>query len=109
MLVGATGVAVRAIGPVLADKATDPAVVCVDDKGRWAIALTGGHRGGANDLAREVAALLGAEAIVTTATDGASIPALDTLPGFRAEGDIAGVTRPWLDGVAAAPDSRSWR
>jgi cobalt-precorrin 5A hydrolase/precorrin-3B C17-methyltransferase len=99
VLVCATGVAVRAIGPLLGDKASDPAVVVVDDGGRWVIALTGGHAGGANDLAREVAGLLGAEAVVTTASDGATIGALDTLPGFRAEGDIAGVTRRWLDGT----------
>ena len=100
VLVGATGIAVRAIAPLLANKAADPAVVCVDDAARWVIALTGGHRRGANDLAREVAALLGAEAVVTTATDAAGIPALDTLPGFTPAGDIASVTRRWLDGVA---------
>jgi cobalt-precorrin 5A hydrolase/precorrin-3B C17-methyltransferase len=98
VLVCATGIAVRAIAPLLADKAGDPAVVVVDDGGRYAIALTGGHRGGANVLAREVAALLGAEAVVTTATDGAGLPALDALSGFTATGDLAGVTRTWLDG-----------
>ena len=99
VLVCATGIAVRVIAPLLGDKHTDPAVVCVDDGGRWAIALAGGHRG-ANDLAIEVAALLGggSEAVVTTATDGAGLPALDALPGFRTTGDVAGVTRAWLDG-----------
>ena len=98
VLVCATGIAVRAIAPLLADKGADPAVVVVDDGGRFAVALTGGHRGGANVLAREVAALLGAEPVVTTATDGAGLPALDNLPGFTATGDIAAVTRAWLDG-----------
>jgi cobalt-precorrin 5A hydrolase / precorrin-3B C17-methyltransferase len=97
VLVCATGIAVRVIGPLLADKHVDPAVVCVDDQGRWAIALAGGHRG-ANDLAVHVAGLVGAEPVVTTATDGADVPALDTLVGFRAEGDVAGVTSAWLDG-----------
>jgi cobalt-precorrin 5A hydrolase / precorrin-3B C17-methyltransferase len=98
VLVCATGIAVRAIAPQLADKGSDPAVVVVDDAGRFAIALSGGHEGGANVLAREVAALLGAEPVVTTATDAAGLPALDTLPGFTATGDLAAVTRAWLDG-----------
>lgn len=98
VFVGATGIAVRAVAPLLADKTDDPAVVCVDDTARWVVALTGGHAGGANDLAAEVAAALGATAVVTTASDLAGIPALDRLSGFRAAGDIAGVTRAWLDG-----------
>ena len=112
VLVAATGVAVRAIAPLLADKAADPAVVVVDDGGRFAVALTGGHRGGANVLAREVAALLGAEPVVTTATDGAGLPALDLLPGFTVAGDVAAVTRAWLDGsppaVAIDPGLAAW-
>jgi cobalt-precorrin 5A hydrolase / cobalt-factor III methyltransferase / precorrin-3B C17-methyltransferase len=102
VLVCATGIAVRAIAPLLTDKTTDPAVVVVDDAGRFAVALTGGHRGGANVLAREVAALLGAEPVVTTATDGAGLPALDALPGFSVAGDVAAVTRAWLDGSPPA-------
>ena len=102
VLVCATGIAVRAIAPLLAEKAADPAVVVVDDAGRFAVALTGGHGGGGNVLAREVAALLGAEAVVTTATDAAGLPALDTLPGFTAAGDLAAVTRAWLDGTPPA-------
>jgi cobalt-precorrin 5A hydrolase/precorrin-3B C17-methyltransferase len=65
----ATGAAIRIVAPLLSDKRTDPAVVCVDEGCRWAIALTGGHEGGANDLAREAAALLGAEPVVTTASE----------------------------------------
>lgn len=102
VLVCATGIAVRAVAPLLADKTADPAVVVVDDGGRFVVALTGGHRGGANVLAREVAALLGAQPVVTTATDAAGLPALDDLPGFTATGDIAAVTRAWLDGSPPA-------
>ena len=94
----ATGAAVRIVAPLLADKATDPAVVCVDEAGRFAVALCGGHAGGANALARTVAAALGATPVVTTATDSAAVLALDLLPGFTATGDIAGVTTAMLDG-----------
>ncbi len=112
VLVCATGIAVRAIAPLLADKAADPAVVVVDDGGRFVVALTGGHQGGANVLAREVAELLGAQPVVTTATDAAGLPALDNLPGFTATGDIAAVTRAWLDGspptISVDPALAGW-
>ena len=94
----AAGAAVRIVAPLLADKATDPAVVCVDEAGRFAVALCGGHAGGANALAATVAAALGATPVITTATDAAAVPALDQLPGFKATGDIAGVTTAMLDG-----------
>jgi cobalt-precorrin 5A hydrolase/precorrin-3B C17-methyltransferase len=105
----ATGAAVRIVAPLLADKATDPAVVCVDEAGRFAVALCGGHAGGANALARSVAALIGAAPVVTTATDAAGVPALDRLPGFTAAGDVAAVTRALLDGRPPAVDNpRGW-
>jgi len=66
---GATGIAVRLLAPMLADKTTDPAVVVVDDAGRYAISLVSGHEGGANDLARRVARQLGAEPVLTTASE----------------------------------------
>ena len=95
----ATGAAVRIVAPLLSDKRADPAVVCVDEAARFAVVLCGGHAGG-NDLARRVAALLGCEAVVTTATDAAGAPALDALPGLAAAGDVAGVTAALLDGRA---------
>lgn len=98
VLILASGAAVRIVAPLLSDKHADPPVVCVDEAGRYAVALCGGHSGGANALAREVAQLLGAEPVVTTATDVLGLPALDLLPGFFAAGDIAGVTRARLDG-----------
>jgi len=76
VFIGATGIAVRSITPYLRSKATDPAVVVVDEGGRYAISLLSGHQGGANRLAEEIAEILGAEAIITTATDfqGISYP-----------------------------------
>ncbi len=101
----AVGVAVRVVGPLLSDKRTDPAVVCVDEAGRFAVAVCGGHAGGANGLAADVADAIGAVPVVTTATDSVGVTPLDDLPGFVAVGDVAGVTRALLDGEAVALES----
>lgn len=77
LYVGAVGIAVRAVAPYLQSKTTDPAVVVVDECGQYAIPLVSGHLGGANDLARRVAALCGAQAVITTATDCNGIFAVD--------------------------------
>ncbi|MFJ6645164.1 precorrin-3B C(17)-methyltransferase [Streptomyces sp. NPDC091290] len=97
----ATGAVVRLIAPLLDGKAADPGVVCVDEGGRFAVALTGGHGGGANELAHEVGELLGAQPVVTTATDAVGLAGLDTL-GLPVEGDVAGVSRALLDGEPVA-------
>ncbi len=97
----ATGATVRLLAPLLGDKTSDPGVVCVDEAGRYAVALVGGHGGGANALAREVGDLLGAEPVVTTATDAVGMAGLDTL-GLPVEGDVAGVSRALLDGEPVA-------
>ncbi len=93
----ATGAAVRLLSPLLRDKASDPGVVCVDEGRRFAVSLVGGHAGGANALAQRVADVLGAEPVVTTATDSVGIPGLDML-GWPVEGDVAGVSRALLEG-----------
>jgi precorrin-3B C17-methyltransferase len=66
-----TGLVVRAIAPCIRSKLSDPAVVVVDVGGRWSISLLGGHEGGANDLAMEVANALAAQPVVTTTTEAA--------------------------------------
>jgi cobalt-precorrin 5A hydrolase len=75
----AAGIVVRGIAPYLKSKAADPAVVVVDEAGRFAVSLLAGHLGGANDLARRVAAVLGGTAVITTATDVQGLPALDVV------------------------------
>ena len=75
----AAGIVVRGIAPYLRGKDTDPAVVVVDEAGRFAVSLLSGHLGGANDLARRVAQVLGGTAVITTATDVQGLPALDVL------------------------------
>ncbi|OIJ87203.1 precorrin-3B C(17)-methyltransferase [Streptomyces colonosanans] len=97
----ATGATVRLLAPLLGDKTSDPGVVCVDEGGRFAVSLVGGHAGGANELARAVGEVLGARPVVTTATDSMGLPGLDTL-GFPVEGDVAGVSRALLDGEPVA-------
>ena len=69
IFIGTTGIAVRYLQGLLEDKHTDPGVVLVDEAGRQVISLVGGHEGGANELSVRVANLLGAQPILTTATE----------------------------------------
>lgn len=69
ILIGATGIAVRFLDGLAQDKHTDPAMVVLDEAGRFAVSLLAGHEGGANALAYRVAALVGAVPVVTTASE----------------------------------------
>ncbi len=71
------GIVVRMIAPLIKSKINDPAVVVVDEAGQHAVSLLSGHIGGANDLAKKVALLIGADPVITTATDVNDLPAID--------------------------------
>lgn len=73
----ATGIVVRTIAPLIKDKKTDPAVVVLDEKGRFAISLLGGHLQGANRVAKRIAEFLGGSPVITTSSDIHDLTPLD--------------------------------
>ena len=79
VFIGAMGICVRTIAPVVRDKHADPAVVCVDSAGQYAISVLSGHLGGANELTRRVARIVGAQPVITTQSDQEHLWSLDTL------------------------------
>lgn len=80
IFIGAMGICVRSIAPCIKNKYTDPAVVCVDSTGKYAVSVLSGHLGGANELTNTIAGVLGAEPVVTTQSDLTGLWALDKLP-----------------------------
>jgi cobalamin biosynthesis protein CbiG len=79
VFIAAVGLAVRCIAPHLKDKSIDPAIVALDHHGKFVVSLLSGHLDGANKLAREVADILGGQAVITTATDTEKLPSFDVL------------------------------
>lgn len=73
------GAVVRLIAPLLHHKGHDPGVVAIDETGRFVVSVSGGHQGGADALTRRCAALLGTEPVITAASEGQRLPALDLL------------------------------
>lgn len=92
----ATGAVVRLIAPLLENKATDPAVVVVDESGKFVISLCGGHQGGADRLTQAIALHLGATPVLTGASNYLNLPGIDVLGvpfGWtKGEGDWTGVS-----------------
>ncbi len=78
VFIGAAGIAVRSIAPLVTSKGTDPAIVCVDEMGRFVVPLLSEHIGGANALAENLATLLNAQAVLTSATDVRQVFSVDT-------------------------------
>jgi cobalt-precorrin 5A hydrolase len=75
----AAGIAVRCIAPYIRHKSTDPAVVVVDEQGKFAISLLSGHLGGANEVAEKIAGATGAIPVITTASDIKGLTSVDML------------------------------
>ncbi|MBS2211764.1 precorrin-4 C(11)-methyltransferase [Carboxylicivirga mesophila] len=79
IFIGALGITVRSVAPVLGSKQTDPAVLNIDIHGRFVQPVVSGHKGGANELAKRVARITGGQAIVTTASDSLELWPLDII------------------------------
>jgi cobalt-precorrin 5A hydrolase/precorrin-3B C17-methyltransferase len=91
----ATGAVVRLIAPLLQDKAVDPAVVVVDEAGKFVISLCGGHQGGSDRWAHWVSQYLLATVVTTGSAHHLGLSGIDILGtpfGWtRGSGDWTGV------------------
>ncbi|MEY3299923.1 MAG: Cobalt-precorrin-3B C(17)-methyltransferase, partial [Cyanobacteriota bacterium] len=113
----ATGAVVRLIAPLLQAKATDPAVVVVEETGRQVISLCGGHQGGADGLTRQISQLIEADAVITGASQSMAFQGIDQLGtpfGWgKGSGDWTGVSAAFAQAqsIAVYQDSGTtlWR
>lgn len=97
VFVGAMGICIRSIAPHIIHKYEDPAVINIDSTGRFVVSVLSGHIGGANALTEQLAATLGAEAVVSTQTDSTGLWALDLLGGkygWHTYNNMNGLNRP---------------
>ena len=99
VFIGATGIAVRAIAPLVRDKLKDPPVIAMDENGSFVIPLLSGHVGGANSLAFEIAEAIEAQPVITTATDVSGTFSVDV---FAKENGLRIANR---DGIARVSSS----
>ncbi len=96
VFIGALGICVRCIAPHIKDKNTDPAVVNVSEDGLFAQSVLSGHAGGANELAKKIARIAGAQPVITTATDAGGLWPLDILGdkfGWKTETENSSVKK----------------
>ena len=97
IFIGALGICVRSIGPLIGHKYTDPAIINIDSTARHVVSVLSGHVGGANELTRDLAALLGAEPVISTQTDNTGLWALDLFSrryGWVTKAGSEGLNRP---------------
>ncbi len=107
VFITALGVCVRLIAPHLEDKKKDPPIICMDDHARFVQSVVGGHQGGANILAKRVAGIFGAQAVLSTSSDLQEVWALDLLDkrfGWTADfgGDTTAIIARFVNNVPTA-------
>ena len=99
VFIGAMGIAVRSAAPYIKDKLTDPPLIVIDEAGRYVIPVLSGHVGGANSFALEIADAIGAEPVLTTATDVSGTFSVDL---FAKENGLRIVNREGIAKVSAS-------
>lgn len=106
VFIGAMGICVRSVAPHITHKHHDPAVINIDSTGRYVISVLSGHVGGANDLSRRLARVIGGEEVITTQSDNAGLWALDTIGkrfGWTTRSTVSNFNRPLTTFVNRKP------